>query len=58
MPQLVVFIAVATLFMFFGGGMLASDGMRGISWMWIPIFLPLGLGILFGWFIFGKNNQQ
>ncbi len=60
-----VFIAVVALFMIFGGGamtggvpgggMPGSDGMRGISWMWIPIFLPFGLGILFGWFIFGKK---
>jgi hypothetical protein len=38
--------------------MLGSDEMRGIGWMWIPIFLPFALGILFGWFIFGKNNRR
>jgi hypothetical protein len=56
-------IAVVTLFMFFGGGVMTggftgmpgSDGMRRIGWMWIPIFLPFGLGILLGWFIFGKK---
>lgn len=55
-------IAVPLLFMFFGGGamtggvtnagMPASDGMREIGWTWIPVFLPIGLGILSGWFIF------
>lgn len=60
-----VFIAVAVLFTFFSGGamtggvtssgMPGSDGMRGIGWMWIPIFLPFGLGVLMGWFIFGKK---
>ncbi|MHB8474442.1 MAG: hypothetical protein ACYC9K_11260 [Sulfuricaulis sp.] len=59
----VAFIAVVVLLMFFGGGamtggvsrggMPGSDGMHGISWMWIPIFLPFGLGLLFGWLIFG-----
>jgi len=59
------FIAVVALFMFFGGGAMTggihsggtpgSDGMRGIGWMWIPVFLPFGLGILFGWLIFGKK---
>lgn len=58
-------IAVVALLMFFGGGamtggvlgggMPGSTGMHGIGWMWIPIFLPFGLGILFGWFIFGKK---
>ncbi|MDO8704564.1 MAG: hypothetical protein Q7J84_06385 [Sulfuricaulis sp.] len=63
-----VFIAVVALFIFLGdgamtgrvpsGGMPGSDGMRAIGWMWIPIFLPIGLGILFGRFILGKNNRR
>lgn len=56
-------IAVATLFMFFGGGamtagftgMPGSDGMHGIGWMWVPVFIPFGLGILSDRFIFGKK---
>jgi len=61
-----VFIAVVALFMFFGGGamtggipgggMPGSDGMRGIGWMGIPVFLPFGLGILLGWLIFGQRK--
>jgi hypothetical protein len=27
----------------------------GFSWMWIPTFLTLGLGVLLGWLIFGKK---
>jgi len=49
-----------------GGGMMGSGGIGGyrmghgwinggISWMWIPASLSLGLGILLGWLIFGKK---
>ena len=38
-----------------GGGMMGSGRMGGISWMWIPTFLTLGLGVLLGWVIFGKK---
>jgi hypothetical protein len=29
--------------------------MGGISWMWIPALIFLGLGIFLGWAIFGKK---
>jgi hypothetical protein len=32
-----------------------SAWMGGISWMWIPTVLTLGLGVLLGWVIFGKK---
>ena len=44
-----------------GGGMMGSGWMGGsastggISWMWIPTLLTLGLGVLLGWAIFGKK---
>ena len=39
-----------------GGGMLGSGMMGGVSWMWVPTVLTLGLGILLGWLTFGKNG--
>jgi hypothetical protein len=44
-----------------GSGMMGNgwrggiSGMGGISWMWIPALLTLGLGVLLGWAIFGKK---
>lgn len=38
-----------------GGGMMGNGHMGGISWMWIPTLLTLGLGVLLGWIIFGKK---
>ena len=38
-----------------GGGMMGRGMMDGISWMWIPALLTLGLGILVGWSIFNKR---
>jgi hypothetical protein len=31
------------------------SGMGGMSWMWIPTLLTLGLGALLGWVAFGKK---
>ena len=60
------FVVVIVLFLLFsagtmtgasmGGGMLGSGMMGGVSWMWFPTVLTLGLGILLGWLIFGKNG--
>ena len=36
-------------------GMMGNGMMGGISWMWIPTLLTLGLGVLLGWVIFGKK---
>ena len=63
-------VVVVVLFLLFGGGamtgatmgggmmgngMMGNGMMGGISWMWIPTFLTLGLGVLLGWVIFGKK---
>ncbi len=59
------FVVVVVLFLLFGGGamtgatmgggMMGNGRMGGISWMWIPTILTLGLGVLLGWVIFGKK---
>jgi hypothetical protein len=61
----IAFVIVVVLFLLFGGGamtggtmsggMMGSGMMGGISWMWIPTLLTLGIGILLGWAIFGKK---
>lgn len=37
------------------GGMMGRGMMGGVSWMWLPTLLTLGLGLLLGWVIFGKK---
>lgn len=64
-PLIIAFVIVIVLFLLFGGGtmtgatmgggMMGNGMMGGISWMWIPTFLTLGLGVLLGWAIFGKR---
>ena len=61
----IAFVVVVVLFLLFGlgamtggtlsGGMMGSGMMGGISWMWIPSLLTLGIGILLGWAILGKK---
>ena len=61
----IAFVVVIALFLLFGGGamtgatlsggMMGSGMMGGISWMWIPTLITLGIGILLGWAIFGKK---
>ena len=65
----IAFVAVVVLFLIFGGGMMTGwtgSGMMGggmmsggtvggINWMWFPTILFLGLGVLFGWMIWGKK---
>lgn len=61
----VAFVVVISLFLLFGGGtmtgaimsggMMGAGMLGGISWMWIPTLLTLGLGLLLGWVIFGKK---
>ncbi len=38
------------------GGMMGNGAMGGISWMWIPIVLVLGLGALLVWVISGQKK--
>jgi hypothetical protein len=62
---IIAFIIVIVLFLLFGsgamtgttwgGGMMGNGMMGGISWMWIPTVIILGIGILLGWAIFGKK---
>ena len=62
----IALVVVVVLFLLFGGGamsgatmsggMMGSGMMGGISWMWIPTLLTLGIGILLGWAIFGKQK--
>jgi hypothetical protein len=45
----------------FGGGMMgggtSGGGMMGeFNWMWFPTLILLGLGVLFGWLLFGKKR--
>ena len=61
----IAFVVVVGLFLLFGGGamtgvmmsggMMGRGTMGGISWMWIPTLLTLGIGILLGWAVFGKK---
>jgi hypothetical protein len=61
----IAFVIVVVLFLLFGGGamagatlgggMMGSGMMGGISWMWIPTVLTLGIGILLGWAVIGKK---
>jgi hypothetical protein len=62
----IALVVVVVLFLLFGGsamtagtltgGMMGSGRMMGgISWMWIPTLLTLGVGILLGWAIFKKR---
>ena len=67
----IALVVVVVLFLLFGGGamsgatmsggmmgsgMMGGGMMGGISWMWIPTLLTLGIGILLGWAIFGKQK--
>lgn len=65
-PLLIVLVVVVVLFLIFGrgamtgsmmgGGMMGQGWINGgVSWMWIPTLLTLGLGVLLGWAIFGKK---
>jgi hypothetical protein len=61
----IAFVIVVVLFLLFGGGamtgatmsggMMGSGSMGGISWMWIPTALTVGIAILLGWAIFRKK---
>jgi len=62
---IIAFVVVVLFLLLFGGGamtgatlsggMMGSGSMGGISWMWIPTLLTIGLGILLGWAILGKK---
>lgn len=62
----IAFAIVVALLMLFGGGtmtgatlsggMMGNGAMGGISWMWIPTLLILGLGVLLVAAIFGQKK--
>lgn len=62
----IAFAIVVVMFLLFGGGtmtgatlsggMMGNGAMGGISWMWIPTLLMLGLGVLLVWIIFGQKK--
>lgn len=62
----IAFVIVVVLLLLFGGGtmtgvtlsggMTGNGTMGGISWMWIPALLMLGLGVLLVWVIFGQKK--
>jgi ABC-type dipeptide/oligopeptide/nickel transport system permease component len=65
---IISFIVVILLFLLFSsmvitgalsnGGMMGSERMVGISWMWIPTVLTLGLVFMIGWAIFSRNAKK
>lgn len=62
----IAFAIVVVLLLLFGGGtmtgatlsggMMGNGSMGGISWMWMPTLLMLGLGALLVWVIFGQKS--
>ena len=60
------FSVVGVLFLLFGSGallgatlsngMMGSGTMGGISWMWLPTLVTLGIGIMLGWTIFSREE--
>lgn len=62
---LVFAIVIALLLMFGGGamtgatlsgGMMGNGIMGGVSWMWVPTLLLVGIGALLVWVIFGQKK--
>ena len=61
----IAFAVVVILLLMFGGGamtgatlsggMMGNGAMGGVSWIWIPTVLMLGLGVLLVWAIFEKK---
>jgi len=62
----IAFVIVLVLLLLFGGGtmtgatlsggMMGSGAMGGVSWMWFPTLLMVGLGALLVWIIFGQKK--
>ncbi len=62
----IAFAVVLVLLLLFGGGamsgatlsggMMGTGAMGGISWMWIPTVLMVGLGVLLVWIIFEQKK--
>ena len=62
----IAFVIVVVLLLLFGGGtmtgatlsggMMGNGVMGGISWIWFPTLLMVGLGVLLVWVIFGQKK--
>ena len=62
----IAFAVVVILLLLFGGGamtgatlsggMMGSGAMGGVSWIWIPTVLMLGLGVLLVWAIVAQKK--
>ena len=62
----IAFVIVLVLLLLFGGGtmsgvtmsggMMGNGTMGGVSWMWFPTLLMVGLGALLVWIIFGQKK--
>ena len=62
----IAFVIVLVLLLLFGGGtmtgatlsggMMGNGAMGGVSWMWFPTLLMVGLGALLVWIIFGQKK--
>ena len=62
----IAFAIVVVLLLLFGGGtvtgatlsggMMGNGVMGGISWIWFPTLLMVGLGVLLVWVIFGQKK--
>ena len=62
----IAFAIVVVLLLLFGGGtmtgatmsggIMGNGAMGGISWMWIPMVLIFGLGVLLVWAIFDDKK--
>ena len=62
----IAFAVVVILLLLFGGGamtgatlsggMMGNGAMGGVSWIWIPAVLMLGLGVLLVWAIFEQKK--
>ena len=63
----IAFAIVVVMLLLFGGGtmtgvtlsggMMGNGAMGGISWMWLPTLLMLGLGALLVWVIFWAEKM-
>ena len=65
-PLIALFAVALVLILIVGGG--SMSGSMGSAWMmshgeiggytlmWVPTLLAVGVGILLGWFLFGKRR--
>ena len=54
--SLLLFDGAAMTGTMMGGGMMGNGAMGGVSWMWMPTLLIVGLEVLLAWGIFGQKK--